>query len=589
MDHDAARDLNRPGTPSPRIPRAAPASLEPLLKAALECAAPGMILLDGTRRVRLVTQGAASLLGLPLSASDVNLPVMRLLARSCWLDEPALQTLAAAFKGAGAPGPRKVLLTLPHPTGTRVLALDMQPLPDHGQVVSLQDVTQSEETTNWLLDQASCDPVTGLWNRQHFLLRLRDRLDSAEQGAVSVMLVMLKRLRQVAETHGIEAGDKLLRLVASRLRSFLREDDVLARFPSGEFAILVGGLADRTTLATLGERIATLVARPFMIEGQLVTTSAYLGAACTPDDGDQPDVLVANAGLALSSARAEAHGQMRFFEPKLTEHARRRRQMEADLRSALAHDEMEVHFQPQIAMATHRIDGFEALLRWRSPERGMVSPAEFIPIAEEIGMIEEIGEWVLYQACREAARWPDSIVIAVNASPLQMEAVGFAACVARVLKQTGLPGYRLEIEVTENLLLHHGPAVTATLRDLRALGVRLVLDDFGTGYANLSQLARFHFDRIKIDRSFISAPDINADHAAIVRAIAALGLSLGVPTTAEGVETEQQLQQVRDDGCTSVQGYWFSKPLPISALDAFLARHGQVRSAARFMPVDAEP
>jgi diguanylate cyclase (GGDEF)-like protein len=588
MDHDAAKDLPRLGTPSPRIPRAAPAPLEPLLKAALECAAPGMILLDGARRVRLVTQGAASLLGLPLSASDVNLPVMRLLARSCWLDQPALHTLAAAFK-VGAPEPRKVLLTLPHPTGTRVLALDMQPIPHHGQVVTLHDVTQSEETQNWLLDQASCDPVTGLWNKQHFLLRLRDRLESAGDGAVSVMLVVLKRLRQVTETHGIDAGDKLLRLVASRLRSFLREDDVLARFPSGEFAILVGGLADRSMLAMLGERIAALVARPFMIEGQLVTTSAYLGAACTPDDGDQPDILVANAGLALSSARAEANGQMRFFEPKLTETARRRRQMEADLRSALAHNEMEVYFQPQIAMATHCIDGFEALLRWRSPERGMVSPTEFIPLAEEIGMIEEIGEWVLYQACREAMRWPDGIVVAVNASPLQMEASGFAACVARVLKQTGLPGNRLEIEVTENLLLHHGPAVTATLRDLRALGVRLVLDDFGTGYANLSQLARFHFDRIKIDRSFISAPDINADHAAIVRAIAALGLSLGVPTTAEGVETEHQLRQVRDDGCTSVQGYWFSKPLPIGALDAFLARHGKVRSPARGIPMDAEP
>jgi EAL domain-containing protein (putative c-di-GMP-specific phosphodiesterase class I) len=236
-----------------------------------------------------------------------------------------------------------------------------------------------------------------------------------------------------------------------------------------------------------------------------------------------------------------------------------------------------VHYQPQIGMSPRRIDGFEALVRWRSPERGMVAPNEFIAVAEDIGLIEEIGEWVLHQACREAMLWPDDITVAVNASPLQMEAPGFGACVARALKQTGLPGCRLEIEVTENLLLHHGPIVLATLAELRALGVRLVLDDFGTGYASLSQLAQFHFDKIKIDRSFISGPDTTPDHAVIVRAIAALGLSLGVPTTAEGVETEQQLDQVRTDGCTSVQGYYFSRPLPASGLPGLFSewRAGQ--------------
>jgi predicted signal transduction protein with EAL and GGDEF domain len=367
----------------------------------------------------------------------------------------------------------------------------------------------------------------------------------------------------------------LLRLVGTRLTAFLRDDDIVARFPSGEFAILLTGMPDQDALASVAARIAELLSRPYMIEGQMVTTGVYMGAASAPDDGDQPEYLVAHAGLALSAARAEAHGELRFFEPRLTEHAKRRRQLEADLRGALAHGEFEVHYQAQIGVETRRVEGFEALVRWRNPARGMVPPNDFIPVAEELGLIGGIGEWVLLQACREAARWPPDIVIAVNASPLQMEAPGFADSVARALAQSGLPGHRLEIEVTENLLLHHEPRVIETLRDLRAQGVRLVLDDFGTGYASLSQLARFRFDKIKIDRGFISAPDTTAEHAVIVKAIAALGRSLGIPTTAEGVETEQQLDRVRADGCTNVQGYLFSKPIPAAQIDAFLARYGQ--------------
>ena len=325
---------------------------------------------------------------------------------------------------------------------------------------------------------------------------------------------------------------------------------------------MVTDMPDLEALNRLSLRIGELIGTPFVIEGQTVTTGAYMGAARAPDDGDRCDVLVANAGLALSAARAEANGRLRFFEPRLTERARARRLMESDLRLALVRGEFEVHYQPQVGMRSRRVDGFEALLRWRCPRRGMVSPAEFIPLVEEMGMIEEVGEWVLQQACGQAVLWPDEILLAVNASPLQMEAPGFAACVRQALEQSGLPGHRLEIEVTENLLLRHEPSVLATLAELRGMGVRIVLDDFGTGYASLSQLARFRFDRIKIDRSFISSPEATADHAVIVRAIAGLGLSLGVPTTAEGVETAQQLLQVSEDGCTSVQGYYFSRPLP---------------------------
>jgi diguanylate cyclase (GGDEF)-like protein len=581
MTYDAARQPGRPGRlAEQQVRRHRPVSLEPLLKAALQSALPGLILLDAARRVRLVTRGAAAMLGLPEAGRDAGTPIMRLLARSFWLDQPALQTLAVAFRTSDGLAPRKILLTLPHPAGARVVALDLRAAGDEGFTISLTDLTDSQETQEFLLDQASCDPVTGLWNRQHFMLMLRDRLDGPRAGGTAVLMLDLKRFRQVIESQGTEAGDMLLLLVGKRLSSFLRDDDLLARFTSDTFAIMAAGMEDHAALEALSVRIADLIARPFLIEGHLITTGATMGVACAPQDGDGPEVLVANAGLALSAARAEAHGQLRFFEPRLNERARHRRSLEADLRLALAHGEFEVHYQPQINMQTRRADGCEALVRWRCPQRGLVSPAEFIPIAEDIGMIGDLGEWVLRQACREACTWPDDITVAVNASPLQMEAPDFAARVAGILAQTGLPGMRLEIEITENLLLHNGPAVVATLAALRALGIRLVLDDFGTGFASLSQLARFHFDRIKIDRSFVSGPDVTADHAVIVRAIAALGLSLGVPTTAEGVETEQQLEQVRDAGCTSVQGYYFSRPVQAADLPHVLGRRHLPRAPA---------
>ncbi len=571
MDHDTPRGPGKPAGADFAVARQSPASMEPLLRAAIDTAMPGVILLDTSRRVRHVTPAAALLLGLPPDG-HIGVQILRLLARSYWLDEAALQTFATAFTAQDLSQPRKTLLSVPSPKGARTIALDLRAAAGAGFVASLSDVTQAHDNSDWLLDQAFSDPVTGLWNRQHFMLLLRDRLDGAQAAGTAVLMLDLKRFRNVVETQGAESGDLLLRLVGRRLTSFLREDDVLARFASDEFAIMVTDMPSQDALADLSARIADVLAKPYLIEGQTVITGAYMGVACAPDDGDRCEVLLANAGLALAAARAEANGQLRFFEPRLTERARARREMEGDLRHALARGELEVHYQPQVGMQTRRVDGFEALVRWACPKRGMVSPGEFIPILEELGLIGEVGEWVLQQACAQAVLWPDDISIAVNASPLQMEAPGFAETVARALSQSGLPGHRLEVEVTENLLLRHEAGVLENLDKLREMAVRLVLDDFGTGYASLSQLARFRFDRIKIDRSFISAPEITGDHAVIVRAIAALGMSLGVPTTAEGVETVQQLDQVSQDGCTSVQGYYFSRPLPASELARLLAQ-----------------
>jgi diguanylate cyclase (GGDEF)-like protein len=529
------------------------------------------MVLDRAMRVRLLTRSAADLLGVKMPRGQAE-PVMRLMAQSHLLDEPALQTLSAAFAPGACSEPRELLFSLPRPGGSRVVAMDLRRARDEGFVASLQDITSTRETQDWLLEHAATDPVTGLWNRQHFMLMLRDRLEMPESDGPTVLLLDLQRFRPVNEAMGSDAGDYLLRLVGSRLGGFLRENDVLARFASDEFAVMIPDMAEHAAISALSDRLSELIARPFVIEGQILTIASHIGAACAPEDGESPELLVANAGLALAAARAEARGQLRFFEPRLDEQARRRRALEADLRRALPRGEFELHYQPQLDLRRRRVTGFEALLRWRNPERGLVSPIDFIPLAEDLGLICDIGAWVLREACREATDWPGGISVAVNASPLQVEGGGFAATVADALAQTGLAGERLEIEITENLLLRDNGTVVETFRALRAMGARLVLDDFGTGYASLSQLARFHFDKIKIDRGFISAPDAAAEHAAIVRAIAALGLSLGVPTTAEGVETEEQLEKVRDNGCTSVQGYYFSRPVPAAEVAGLLEK-----------------
>jgi diguanylate cyclase (GGDEF)-like protein len=399
---------------------------------------------------------------------------------------------------------------------------------------------------------------------------LQDRLDAVKQDGTVMLLVTLARPKTLNQALGPAAGDGLLRIGAGRLAGLLREDDLLARFPAYEFAVAVSGNTGNAGAAVLAERIVDVLSRPYAIEGHMVTAHAHVGIARAPDDGITPDALSAAAAMALASATVG--NPVCFFDPALKERARRRRHLEHDLARALAAEEFELWYQPQVDLKGDCIRVFEALIRWRSPTRGLVSPADFIPLAEETGLIVPIGDWVLQEACRVAATWPSDIAVAVNASALQFETGHFGRSVARALTNARLPGRRLEIEVTESLLLHEQDSVEATMNSLRELDVRLVLDDFGTGYASLSQLSRFKFHKIKIDRSFISPPDVSAEHCAIVRSIAALGTSLGIPTTAEGVETIVQLDRIRADGCSCVQGYYFSKPVPADGVAALLER-----------------
>lgn len=572
MDDQALPPGGRPRAFRPSGIRRAASCPDQLVRAALDCARPGLIILDAALHIRLLTRGAADLLGLP-AARGLSAPhVLRLLSQSPWLDDMALQTLTVLFSGRDAPDARETLICLNGPGQARVIAIDLRRVKSLGWVASLHDVTQNREQQHWLLEYAATDPVTGLWNRQHFMLMLRDRLESPGTGIAAVLLLDLSRFKTVIDTQGTETGDTLLRLVGARLASMLRDDDVLARFASDEYAVLLGSLPDRAAIGALAERLAEVISRPFLIDGHTISVGMHAGVACAPEDGDTPEALMVHAGLALSAARAEARGLPRFYEPTLDAQARHRRALETDLRAALARGEFLLHFQPQVDVRRHSVLGFEALIRWRSPTRGMVPPGEFIALAEQLGLIGELGAWVLRAACAAAATWPSHLTVAVNASPLQVEAGDFAAIVARALAESGLPGARLEVEITENLLLRDNGTVLSTFEALRNLGVRLVLDDFGTGYSSLSQLGKFHFNKIKIDRSFITVPAGTPGQDAILRAIAGLGISLGVPTTAEGVETSQQLRRVAENGCTSVQGYYFSRPVPEEQIPDLLAR-----------------
>ncbi len=467
-----------------------------------------------------------------------------------------------------------MLLSLQGAGGPRMVAIDIRPAGRQGWVMSLEDVTQTRQTQDWLLEHVSTDPVTGLWNRQHFMLMLHDVLAAGAAGAAgpAVLLLNLHRFKLINDTLGTLAGDMILRMVGDRLAGALGPDDLLGRAAGNEFVMALCPAGGKDAVAAHASALIEALSHPFPVEGQSVTLPVKIGIALAPEHGHAAETLMANAALAVKAAEGDAPARLRFFEPELTARAQLRRGLEADLRLALSRGEFVLHYQPQVDVHRGCVTGMEALIRWFNPARGMVSPAEFIPLAEELDLICDIGQWVLLEACREASLWPAEISVAVNASPLQFETGDFAQTVAKALAQTGLPAGRLEIEITESLLLRDTGTVKTALTALQRQGVRLVLDDFGTGYASLSQLSRFRFDKIKIDRSFVSPPDASAENSAIVRSIAALARSLRIPSTAEGVETQTQLEQITADGCTLVQGYYFSRPVPPATVPEVLAR-----------------
>ncbi|MBZ8131689.1 bifunctional diguanylate cyclase/phosphodiesterase [Afifella sp. IM 167] len=479
-----------------------------------------------------------------------------------------LSKVFGAFRGRGEKELRH-RLTL---ADGRTFDLDLVDLPA-GILVSGRDITAKLAEDAEAYRSARLDGLTGLANR----LRLEERLDEVgrddRRGAAAVLLLNLHRFKRVNDTLGRPVGNALLKIVAERILSALDPSDFAARIGVDEFAVLLphGPLPQKADM--LAARLVDLLGRSYVIEGQLINVGVSVGIAMMPADGSDAETLLRNAGLAVSQAMREVKDSFRFFEGEMNRQMEARQKLETDLRRAIALREFTLAYQPQCNLGDHRITGFETLLRWQNQNRGPVSPGEFIPLAEEIGLIVPIGEWVLRTACREAVRWNIPFRVAVNVSVIQIASPGFPATVMSALSESGLAPERLELEITESVLLGDNAAALETLHHLRELGVRISMDDFGTGYSSLSYLRSFPFDTIKIDQSFVREKCNDGSGMAIVRAAAALGKSLGMTTVAEGVETMEQMRLVAEAGCTDFQGYLISRPLPASEIDAICATH----------------
>jgi len=480
------------------------------------------------------------------------------------------RTIFASLRRALA---SRAIATFDITVGERTVQIEIHPVPDGSWAVVCEDVSSRKASEARADQMARLDPLTGLPNRLLLGERLGEALARMQRSgeACAVLLIDLDRFKPVNDTLGHPIGDALLVKVADRLRSTVRSGDTVARIGGDEFVILQTGLHDPADTQALARRLVDLVGRTYMVEGHLLTIGASVGVAMAPADGDTAGALLKNVDLALYRAKLDGRGTYRFFEPEMDARMQARRRLELDMRQALARREFELHYQPQMQLDGDRLIGCEALIRWRHPERGMVLPLDFIPLAEEIGLIVPIGEWVIRQACRDAVAWPDGMSVAVNVSPAQFKSDRLVETIMSALANSGLSAKRLEIEITEGVLLEESEKTLRTLHRLRGLGVRVSMDDFGTGYSSLSYLRSFPFDKIKIDRSFVRDLSSKPDGDAIIRAIAGLGKSLGMITVAEGVETSEQLQRIRDEGCTDVQGYFISRPVPADDLPALFA------------------
>lgn len=385
----------------------------------------------------------------------------------------------------------------------------------------------------------------------------------------AVLRIGMDDFRLINDTFGHGIGDEVLDLAEKRLAAAIREHEIVLRLPGDEFVVLLHSVESVVRAGAAADRLNDLLQRVYLVDGEVVNVTACFGVALAPEDGNRAEILLQRAGAALQCAKASGIGMVQFFEPAMEENRKKRHTLSLDLRRALLLQQFEVHYQPQIDVQTHTLTGFEALLRWRHPDLGWISPAEFIPLAEEIGLMGVIGEWVLRSACEQAAGLPGHLTIAINASPVQFRNGQFAHTVEQALQRAGIPGHRIEIEITEGLLLKNEAVVVSALHALHRLGVRLAMDDFGTGYSSLGQLSRLPFDRIKIDRSLVGG---TAKERAIVRAIATLGEGIGMATLAEGIETSTQLANAEADGCNAVQGYLFGAAVPPSQIPDLLQK-----------------
>ena len=559
------------------------------LDAALNNMAHGLCMFDADNRLQLINLRLCEIFGLWPAVPAIGTSFRDLVSLSA---EAGTFTVAEGnriYEGRAAQiaqrKPCALMLEIGH---GRIISVVHQPMPNGGWVATYEDVTDRVQAEKTISHMARHDALTGLPNRAV----LRETMDLAVAGlqrgaAFAALFIDLDHFKTVNDTLGFPAGDQILREVAARITACLNRTETVARLGADEFAVLVPGLQRPEDAGDVARRVTEAVSAPFMIDGTEVVIGASIGIVMAPIDGASTDALLRKADLALDRVKQDGRGTVCFFEPEMDARQQARRAMETDLRAGLANREFELLYQPLYDLQENRVCGFEALLRWNHAT-GRVSPGEFIPVAEDTGLIVPIGEWVLAQACTEAATWPKDVKVAVNVSPIQFLSPFLVLIVQEALARSGLAAARLELEITESVLMANTGATLETLHQLRAIGVRISMDDFGTGFSSLSYLRSFPFDKIKIDQSFIrdltttNCSDGNAQAVenpqaivnaqAIVRAIAGLGSSLGMRTTAEGVETQEQMDRARREGCTEVQGYLLSRPAPARDVSALIKR-----------------
>jgi diguanylate cyclase (GGDEF)-like protein len=524
----------------------------------------GLCMLDQQDRLQVWNERLVELLHLQNAPVRVGMRISQLVRHSIRAGNHKSRSIKAVFNDLAQ--------SLQHdsfdqiqtsPDGDRTIAVSRRIMSGGGSVVILEDVTERKRAQERIAHLAKYDELTGLANRSQFRERINGMLSGKRNRDrhLTIHLIDLDRFKSINDTLGHPLGDKLLKQVAGRLGTVIGQGDMITRFGGDEFVVLQAATERHQDAQWLAQRIVKTLGEPFEIEGHRIDIGASIGIAMAPTDAVDADQLLKKADMALYAAKSLGGGNHCFFAAEMEEAAQEQRALELDLREALAGNQFELHFQPLVDLRTGSVTTCEALLRWRHPKRGNVPPAIFIPVAEETGLIIELGEWTLQRACIEAATWPQGVKVAVNLSPVQFKDRSLVLHVASALAKSGLHAQRLEVEITERVLLEESDATLAAMEQLKKLGVGISLDDFGTGYSSLNYLRKFPFDKIKIDQSFVRDLGGDRDAQPIIGAVASLGTGLNKVVVAEGIETENQMKLVRKQGCHEGQGYFFGVPM----------------------------